>query len=364
MRNKSFIAIFIIFLFLPILGNVFDFDFVEDLYEKRQLSTRPSLKLSILSLDLGSYPKKFDQYYNDNYGFRKSLITFNGVVMDKIFDESLDDRVLFGKDGWLFFDNEQSLLDSAGRAKISEELVGKGVDVFYQNWQEAKRRGIKYLLVIAADKTNIYKEFLPDYFQYDNSKHRIDVFVKALLKKYPNFPLIDLRPILLKAKQNEIVYHKTDTHWNKRGAHYGYVEIINNLGLKPYLRKDFQETADQEFHGDISQIMGSKQTNKDFNLVKKFKSDLYFDATETQQLKEIFHKISVYKNDKSLPKLFVYGDSFFTELKDLVSEHFSNSIYVTKYPCRIDYDILKNYSPDYLIQEFWENRIEMVLKNC
>jgi len=362
MKNKIFITTFIVFLFLPIFGNVFGISLVGDLFEKRVAATKPEIPETMS--ELGSYPKKFNEYYNDNYGFRKDLISLNGKMMDKVFNESPDDRVLVGKDGCLYFDNKNSLLDAAGRAKIDKELVNKGIESFYQNWQDAKIKDRKYLLVIAADKTTIYPEFLPDYFKYGKS-HRIDVFKEALLAKYPTFPIIDLRKTLIKAKQKEVIYHKTDTHWNKRGAHYGYVEIMEYLGIQAYLRNKFSDVKNGEYFGDIAQIMGIKQTNKDFGLSKNFVSKISFNSEESEKLKEIFHKTAIYDNsDKSLPKLFVYKDSFFGELQDLVSEHFSKSIYVNEFPCRIDYDILENYSPDYIIQQFWENRIESVLKNC
>jgi len=362
MKNRIFIVTFLAFLFLPIVGNVLGISVFGDLFEKRVPTKKPELPQNLSQLE--AYPKKFNQYYNDNFGFRKDLISLNGKMMDKVFNESPNDRVLVGKDGWLYFDNKDSLLDASGRAKISNDLVNKGVDAFYQNWQEAKNKGLKYLFVIAADKTTIYAEFLPDYFKY-GSAHRIDVFKNALLSKYPDFPLVDLRPVLLKAKSKEVVYHKTDTHWNKRGAHYGYVKIVKSFGFKPYLRNQFIDVVNGEYFGDIAQTMGIKQTNRDFGLVKKFKGNIYFNGDESAEIKKIFHKPSIFEsNDKALPRLFVYKDSFFNELQDLVSEHFSKSIYINEFPCRIDYDILENYSPDYIIQQFWENRIESVLKNC
>ena len=361
-RNKIFITAFVVFLFLPIFGNIFNLSVVGDLFEKRIATTKPEFPVNLSELE--AYPKKFNKYYNDNYGFRKDLISINGSMMDKVFNESPDDRVLVGKDGWLYFDNKNSLLDAAGRASINKELINKGVEVFYKNWQNAKKKNMKYLFVIAADKTTIYSQFLPDYFKYGKN-HRIDVFKNALLRKYPDFPLVDLRDILLKAKDKEIIYHKTDTHWNKRGAHYGYVEIMRKLNFSPYLREDFNEVENGEYFGDIAQIMGIKQTNRDFSLTKKFANNIYLNGKESKELKQIFHKAEVFEhNNKALPKLFVYKDSFFGELQNLVSEHFSVSLYINEFPCRIDYDILENYSPDYIIQQFWENRIESVLKKC
>ena len=361
MRNKIFVTLFVLFLFLPILGNVFGISIVRDLFEKRQAASKPALPKNMSELE--TFPRQFDRYYNDNYGFRKFLISVNGTMMDKIFNESPDDRVLVGKDGWLYFDNKGSLLDAAGRAKLDDVLVAEGVMAFYRNWQNAKKRGLKYLLVIAADKSTIYPEFLPDYFTY-NSRHRIDIFKDALLRQYPDFPIIDLRDVLLSAKKNDVLYHKTDTHWNKRGAHLAYVEMMKKLNIAPYLSNHFKKVEGQ-YIGDISHIMGSNQSNRDFGLEKKFTSHITIDHDAIVQLKDQFHKVMIYKHDNAnLPRLFAYKDSFFGELQDLVSEHFSYAIYANEFPCRIDYDILQTYSPDYVIQQFWESRIESILNNC
>lgn len=360
MKNKIFITVFIILLFLPLFDNAFNIAPIDDLFEKKAPSAIPNLPKNLDDLD--QFPKKFNKYYDDNYGFRKSLILLHSQMLDKIFNQSPDDRVLKGRDGWLFFDNKSSFLDALGRASLEQKLIEKSIDVFYQNYLEAKKRSMKYLLVIAADKINIYSEFLPDSFNYVGL-NRINVFKKALLKKYPDFPIIDLKEIMLKAKENEIIYHKTDTHWNKRGAHYAYVEILKRLGLKPYLRDKFIAEEGQYF-GDIAQILGIKMTNIDYKLQKNFVSKIQRDDELLNNLKD-FHKADAYKNtNQNLPRLFVYKDSFFNELKHLVSEHFSSAIYVNEFPCSIDYDILQNYSPDYVIQQFWENRIESILNEC
>jgi hypothetical protein len=215
-------------------------------------------------------------------------VSINSKMMDKVFNESPDARAVVGKDGWLYFDNCNSLLDATGKAEISDDLVARGVEAFAQNWQKMRAKNIDYLLVIAADKSTVYPEFLPSTIK-PSEPHRIDKFLSALTKKYPDFPVLDLRPTLLKAKEKEIIYHKTDTHWNRRGAHYAYVEIAKKLNLKPHLRADYINKEDAFFRGDISDIMGVETENLDYDLTEKFQLTSQVAEISAQE-KEKFHK--------------------------------------------------------------------------
>lgn len=328
---------------------------MKELFEKRLPVEKPKFSWS------SNYLKKFEEFFNDQYGLRKTLIYLNAYLLDNIFDESPDARAVVGKDGWLFFDNRDSLLDASGKAHLDDKLIENSLKHFYKNWQRLKAKNIDYLLVIAADKSTIYPEFLPDYIKPGNS-HRIDKFLAALKKKYPDFPVLDLRPILLKAKENEIIYHATDTHWNKRGTHYGYVAIMEKLGIKPHLRSEFLNTEEENFRGDISDIMGVSTTNINYDLQKNFNS-LIREVSARDFVQ--FHKPRFFVNeDKNLPRLFVYKDSFFDSLNDLVSEHFSQSLYINEFPCDLKFENIKIFHPNLVIQQFWEGRVEEVLRNC
>jgi len=356
-KNRFLIIVVALILLLPALDCVFHFSPVKELFEKRLPVARPDFSWS------QEYTQNFEKFFNDNYGFRKTLISINSEIMDKIFDESPDARAVIGKDGWLYFDNNNSLLDASGKALLSDELVERGVEAFYRNWQEMRAKNIDYLLVIAADKSTIYPEFLPDYIKY-KEPHRIDKFLNALKKKYPNFPLLDLRPLLKKAKEKETIYHKTDTHWNMRGAHPAYVEIAKRLHIKPHLREDFFDRSDEKIHGDISKIMNSKVTNVDYNLAPKFTRTTQVIINLPESVKSFHRAYLIDNKDKSLPIIFAYKDSYFADLSYLIAEHFSQNILINESPCDIKYEIIKNFHPNVVIQEFWEGRIEVILNQC
>jgi alginate O-acetyltransferase complex protein AlgJ len=362
-RSKIFIIIFVVTLFLPLIDSVFNFSPVKDLFEKRLPVAAPEMPKNFS--EVREFPRKFDGFFNDNYGFRKSLISLNGWVMDNIFNESPDARAVIGKEGWLYFDNHNSLLDAAGRAKISDQLIDAGVQSFAKNWKKMNSRNIKYLLVIAPDKSSAYPEFLPDYI-IPKSPHRIDKFLTALKEKHPDFPVLDLRPVILEAKKNEILYHQTDTHWNRRGAHYAYVEMMKMLKIKPHLRDEFVNKESEVVVGDISLIMNSDSGNINYDIVAKSNDWIGHRNLEYEKLLKDFHKPQVFdnSNSSSSKKLFVYKDSFFGDLSGFVSGHFERSIYINEFPCDLNWEILKKYDPDVVIQQFWEGRIEIIFNQC
>lgn len=367
MSNRLLIVIFIFILALPSLDNLFKIAPIKQLFEKRTAATMPKLPQNIAQLK--EFPEKFEAFYNDNYGFRKSLVLLNSKIMDDIFNESPDARAVIGKNDWLYFDNHNSLLDAMGQAIISDIQIDKLVNSFGKNWQKMRQANIDYLLVIAADKSSIYPEFLPKYIKV-KKQHRIDKFILALKHKYPDFPIIDLRPILLKAKKNEIIYHKTDTHWNRRGAHYAYVEIINKLAvkypnLKPNLRNKFKDKSDHMINGDIAQIMNSKAQNIDYNLEPNFVKKYYYNVKISNKYRQKYHKAKLFNNiDKSLPRIFIYKDSFFDNLDAFIAQHFSYSLLINEFPCDLDYNIIKQHNPDIVIQQFWESRISSIANKC
>lgn len=372
-RSNIFILVFVIIITLPLLDNIFKFSPVKELFEKRLPIPRPEKPQDFSQLKL--YFKNFENYYNDNYGFRKTLIRINSQMMDKIFDESPDSRAVIGKENWMFFDNYDSITDAGGKIILDHKILNKAVKNFISNYKILKNNNITYVLVIAPDKTSIYHQYLPDYIEYSsNNNHRIDQFLKTLKELQPNFPVIDLRSILKKASFQEIVYHQTDTHWNKRGAHYGYVEIVKYLAqnnhnyqeaFKPYLRDQFTDKEDEEIRGDISDIMGINQVNLNYEIVPKFLlTSKQIDISKNSILTK-YHKPTIYENNnKKLPILFAYKDSFFGDLFWLLAQHFSKIYAINESPCNVDLNIVSKLKADVVIHEFWEGRIEKIIASC
>lgn len=369
-RHYFLIVTFLLILLTPTLDNIFNFSPVKELFEKRVPSPQPKLPQTLS--EITAYPKNFENFYNDNFGFRKTLISSNSKIMDKFFNQSPSERAVIGKDGWLYFDNHNSLADAEGKMFYDQKVLENGVKALIQNWQNLKKNNIDYVFVIAADKSTIYSEFLPDYIKAKAGNRRVDQFLTLLKKQSPNFPVIDLRGVILQAKTKESqdLYYKTDTHWNVIGAHYGYAAIINFLSknhphLKPKTQDQFVIKNAGIKSGDIADIMNLKldyDIGYDFIPKQPFH---YLAAQISEEEKRQFHKPNFFTNsNQNLPVLFSYKDSFTDSLVYFLADHFSKSYFVNEFPCQIDLKIIKKYHANIVMQQMWEGRMEDVLKSC
>lgn len=368
--NYFLIIIFSVILAIPSLDNIFNFSPIKELFEKRILSSKPQTPSNLQ--ELKKYPQVFENFYNDNFGFRKTLIHLNSWMMDNVFNQSPSDRAVIGKNGWLYFDNYNSLADAQGKIIYDSKILENGVRNLVKNWQELKKNNIDYVLVIAADKSTIYPEFLPDYIKPQAENRRLDQFLTVLKKTSPNFPVLDLREAVLEAKTKEAheIYYKTDTHWNQLGSYAGYVAIINFLarnhpGLKIIPRDEFTLISGVKSDGDVADIMNLKLNyDIEYSLIPKTPfqfSEIKINDAERKQ----FHKPFFFTNkNQNLPILFSYKDSFSDGLMNFLPENFSKSYFTNEFPCQINLQIIQKYHADIVIQQMWEGRVEEVLKSC
>ena len=142
------------------------------------------------------------------------------------------------------------------------------------------------------------------------------------------------------------------------------VSNIKNANFKPNLREKFFENSDKRYVGDISGMMGSKASNINYDLTAKYKENISEVKASLEEKKRFHRPIKYINSNKNLPSAFIYKDSYFGNLFSLVSEHFSSSFYINEYPCDINLEIVKQYGSNVVIHEFWEGRIEFILKGC
>ncbi len=108
-------------------------------------SFRPNAKA------LAAYPAKFEAYFNDQFGFRKRLISWLNFVKVAGLDVSPSPLVIFGRDRWLFYGD----LDIPYFRGVNPLTPAQLSD--WQKCLEARQRrladrGIPYLIVFRPQK--------------------------------------------------------------------------------------------------------------------------------------------------------------------------------------------------------------------
>lgn len=360
------ILIFCIAIYLPFSIGIIERDKDISEIEKRKLSKYPGIPQNLE--DIKRFPKSFDTYYSDHFGFRDWFTEYYKLVKFNIGDSPSKD-VTIGKNGWLFLgsikkgytDYDDPIGDFRGINLYSKNDLDKFLEYItdIQSWLYEK--GIKYVFVIAPDKHTIYSNELPDYISKVNKYSATDQLVEHL-KQYTNIPVVDLRNKLINSKSKYQLYYKTDTHWNHYAANIAQYEIMLEIEkLFPgQIQPEIMELEDgSRSGGDLSAFIG----------VQSFKEPdpqpVFEKACTAEQ--EIDNKTGIKKyiwicDDQKLNAV-VFGDSFFNALVPYFSRKFKRSTYILD---KMNYAFLVEHiefeKPDIVIEEWVERTLPYVPK--
>ncbi len=172
-------------------------------------------------------PATFDQNNAFNTDWVESYVNFFVV---KAFSKSTNTDVIVGKEGFFFLGNKHNkliykTLDIYPYSDSQINMWGESL-LDLQQWYESK--GIQFIFVIAPNKHSIYGEYLPDWLSVPN-RNLTDKLTQ--IAKNNNIKLLDLRPVLIESKKTneELLYWKSDSHWNQLGASIGFQKTIDQL---------------------------------------------------------------------------------------------------------------------------------------
>jgi alginate O-acetyltransferase complex protein AlgJ len=365
-QDRALIVVFLISIALPLTAMICRVDSTFVLEENRTLASRPQLALSLQSL--GEFPAKFEAYFNDQFGFRRRLIHWQNFIKVAALGVSPSAKVVLGRDDWLYCRDLE--LDCYRAIKPFRPKV-------LEQWRrqlESRRdwlaaRSIPYLVVIAPNKSTIYPEHMLAVYNKVEPRSRLDQLVEHL-KARSSVVVVDLREPLFAEKSKHEVFHRTDSHWNNRGAYVGYMAIIEALAqwfpdLKATPRSEFPEVEFHERGMDLALIMAMrdyfkyKETFLDMKITGPKLAHQVHESPNPNDppLKpgrngENF--VYVQPNPK-LPRAVMFRDSFCIGMMPLLSDHFRRIVYCWQYV--FDYELVERERPDVVIQELVERVI-------
>jgi alginate O-acetyltransferase complex protein AlgJ len=335
--------------------------------ENRYLAAFPTILTTDMKLAPG-IQNGLENWINDNAGFRTQIKKLQATIDYRVFHTSPSSLVHIGKDGWFFYTGDHNLDIETGTYPITLDLLNK-IKVNQENIQQAlKEKGIEYVIVLTPSKVSVYPEYIGGgNFAVRNTV--IDI-VSDYLRKNTTIPIINIKPDLLQAKNTEVVYFKTDSHWNEAGAYIGYCAVIsalNELGLIHNSPVNVS-TVPSVYRGEFSTLMGNDEllppepveTTRVIspNAVKIESGDNFDKMQQLMQEDNNKNGFYIYKNLKTENnKLLIYGDSFFASwnMGDLLAENFSNLDFI--FSDAIKNNDIKQLNPDIVILERTERFI-------
>ncbi len=190
------------------------------------------------------------------------------------------EKVVIGKDGWLFLGDSYAKSITRKRGYLPEEAQAaertlSNSATTWNNWFRA--RGIKeYLILIGPDKDSIYSDKVPKWAHHSNPTLMGELMGK-LDKRFFIYPAEKLSEA--RKKFNLPVYYTTDTHWNVLGGTVAF-DAFNDVFAARHPEIIFPKSiegnnfdAGERTGGDLANFLRIREVLKDTEL--KFKNHVY-----------------------------------------------------------------------------------------
>ena len=237
-----------------------------------------------------------------------------------------------GKNNWLFLGNSYyktvEKLKLAKTPNISE--IQDIQNTFLEISDAATHFNTRVALIIGPNKSSIYEENLPS--EVKASPNRYISYYLNELEEIPNLTLYDPTYDLKALKQSEgLLYYRTDTHWNDKGAFYAFQNLMSKLGFSiPNVDFSLVDST----RGDLTRISGlhdyplSNDDTWEVNIRRIY--DLEKSSISDAQAPDSFGRREVVVNSNPLvdEEVWIVGDSFTKALKPYLESTFRTVRYV------------------------------------
>jgi alginate O-acetyltransferase complex protein AlgJ len=350
--NLVQVALFLVVIGLPLAANLAGVDGADAQAENREPAAFPRFELSWRGAV--GYAAGVSDWFEDHFGFRSRLVRWHGESRLRWLAVSPSSSVLRGDDGWFFYADDGALEEFTNESLLTPEAVAGWRDTVARAQRWCHAYGLAYVFVIAPDKHGVYPEAFPDTVRQLRPTSRMDQVLDAVSH---TGAAVDLRPALAHARTRERLYQRTDTHWNDRGAHVAYEQIIKAVRAQDprvpgaWPRSDFIASAREVPGMDLARMMGLSHMLReiDLQLVPRRPRRAVViappgaspDAEEGRIVTEI--------PGSTLPRAVIFRDSFSSRLAPFLSEHFSRAVYLWEKD--FDADGIRRERADVVIQQ-------------
>ncbi len=317
-KYKIYIALFLMICLIPSSG--LPFSGVEESSENREAAPSPELvqegKLNPYFLsDAG-------KWFEDHFAFRNEWVTAYALLAGKGFGVSAQERVITGKDGWLFY--KDSLADFQGTEQMTDRQLFDTAHSLAMVQEYVNSQGADFLFAAAPNKNSLYGEYMPYYYQpFRRQQGNMERFMDYLEEEQVNY--VDLYEVL--KNQERIVYHKRDSHWNNEGAAAAADAVLAKLGKEHVSYSDRDCEVRRDFIGDLDTML--------YPAAAALEEEIYYEPmpqyTYRGEVKSNFDP-KIHTSSKGQGSLVMYRDSFGNALLPFFAEAFENAYFSRALP--------------------------------
>ena len=356
-RECLFIIIFATLLILPWGGQRASLDTRWKLQENRVPAERPGV--SCKWSDISLYPRRFEQYFNDAFGFRSLLTRSRSYMLYFWLHMSPSSNAIRGRDGRLFLGWREELQSYQRLAPYRPEQIAQWVHYYdgIRTWLAG--RNCALVIMIPPNKSTLYPESMPTMLRRAQPPSRADQLIAALRKC--GITVIDPRESFAKEPATAPLYYRHDTHWTPYGADIAWRDLLAVVypDFQPPPTLLWESSTTETYTGDLALMSGLTGF--------LWEPQILTGRTDPPSLRRIpplpeqpnwFGRRIVYETDAPERKRAVFfhdsfaGDSF----DDLLAVNFSTLAMDWTYV--FDPDFVRHHNPDVVVIEILERKLQ------
>jgi hypothetical protein len=204
-------------------------DLKTSVIENRALAQRPDATVN--SIISGTYTKRFETYFDDQFPSREKFIELNSQVKKNLLRQHVVRGVFVHPDGYLL-----SAVPNETDGKAKE--IANRINLFAA--QNAKI-GVKTYFALVPNKPTMMENKFPSYFPSYGIKDTNQLLKHVDANAHP----LNLLNAVKKHSNEKNLYAYTDHHWKAKAAFYAYQSTITEMAKnnpeigKPYKYNDF-----------------------------------------------------------------------------------------------------------------------------
>ena len=301
------------------------------------------------------FGNQYEEYFSKAFAFRSKVVDIYSTIRERLFGEG-NDQVVVGRDDFLFF--SETIDNYLGTNPMTDEEISAAADSLAALADYAESRGAKFLFVAAPNKNHIYSEYMPSRYIMSDQPADLDRLIQELADR--GVEVADPRAALIAAKggtdsteaeaggaarnsDDNLLYHRRDTHWNERGARVAAELIAEKLGFT-LVNFDSLEFSDKhDLRGDLDTLL--------------YPDSIKYDSNPTWDSSIMDMQITTRGAGKG--KLLIFRDSFANALIPMLASSFEEVRFERAIPYRID--LLDSFDADYVIVEITERNLRSLI---
>lgn len=328
--NISIIFAFLLCLMLPLVCT----DWAGGGVLSRENRNKASFPL-VVNAETGNFDmsrSSVENWINDNIGFREQFMNLYTQIKYHVFNLSTSNKVLLGRDDWLYWTFDNNIEIATGDYPLDEEVL-KNIATYQQQINDYyKSMGIQYVLMLTPSKTSVYPEYLPM-----NDKV-VDItpvdILTDYLRKNTDVIVYNAKDVLIPAKETGQLFFKNDTHWTQLGSYTAYCGLMKILRQQNILDTPPIDVtfSSMESGGDLSDMLGVSRkeitsvAEWERNSIQLSPGNEMFDRLNSVQRNYTAYDMDILENPTVNDQtLAIYGDSqmqVWRKFPAYLAEHF------------------------------------------